>query len=148
MVRNITIRINILTNFLIVVGLISAMLLALQYYFSQKMALEATHKTFRQIGEKITLYMQESDSAAKEMLYHTELYPGITDAVNEKLPLETIRRYAHNMERNNNIYSTYVGHANGDLFALFLRSGIPGQYAKAYLSPEQNDEVDVGAYLS
>ncbi len=116
MFRNITIRTNILTNFLIVVGLVAASLLGLQYYYSQKMALDATHKTFYQISEKITLHIQDSDQLSKEMLYHTELYPGIADTISEKLPLETISRYAHNMQHNNNIYAIYVGHANGDFF--------------------------------
>ena len=116
MFRKITIRTNILTNFLIVVGLVAASLFGLQYYFSQKMALDATHKTFQQIAEKITLHIQDSDRLSKEMLYHTELYPGIADTISEELPIETISRYAHNMQHNNNIYAIYVGHANGDFF--------------------------------
>ncbi len=116
MFRKITIRTNILTNFLIVVGFVAASLFGLQYYFSQKMALDATHKTFHQIAEKITLYIQGSDRLSKEMLYHTELYPCIADTISEELPIDTISRYAHNMQHNNNIYAIYVGHANGDLF--------------------------------
>jgi HD-GYP domain-containing protein (c-di-GMP phosphodiesterase class II) len=112
----ITIRTNILTNFLIVVGLVAASLFGLQYYFSMNMALDATHKTFQQIAEKITLHIQDSDRLSKEMLYHTELYPGIADTISEELPIETISRYAHNMQHNNNIYAIYVGHANGDFF--------------------------------
>ena len=105
MFRKIAIRTNILTNFLIVVGLIAASLFGLQYYFSQKMALDATHKTFHQIAEKITLHIQDSDRLSKEMLYHTELYPGIANTISEELPIETISRYAHNMHHNNNIYA-------------------------------------------
>jgi HD-GYP domain-containing protein (c-di-GMP phosphodiesterase class II)/L-rhamnose mutarotase len=116
MFHKITIRTNILTNFMIVVGLVAASLLGLQYYFSQKMALDATHKTFKKIAEKITLHIQAGDRLSKAMLYHTELYPGIADTISEKLPLETISRYAHNMQLNNNIYAIYVGHANGNFF--------------------------------
>ena len=116
MFHKITIRTNILTNFMIVVGLVAASLLGLQYYFSQKMALDATHKTFKQIAEKITLHIQAGDRLSKAMLYHTELYPGIADTISEKLPLETISRYAHNMQLNNNIYAIYVGNANGNFF--------------------------------
>ena len=116
MFHKITIRTNILTNFMIVVGLVAASLLGLQYYFSQKMALDATHKSFKKIAEKITLHIQAGDRLAKAMLYHTELYPGIADTISEKLPLETISRYAHNMQLNNNIYAIYVGHANGNFF--------------------------------
>jgi len=39
-------------------------------------------------------------------------------------------------------------HIDGELFALFLRSGIYEVYAKEYLKPEQIDEVDIASYLS
>ncbi len=39
-------------------------------------------------------------------------------------------------------------HIDGELFALFLRSGIYEVYAKEYLKPEQIDEVDIESYLS
>jgi len=40
------------------------------------------------------------------------------------------------------------GHIDGDLFELFLRSGVYLQYAQKYLKPEQIDEVDITHYLS
>ncbi len=39
-------------------------------------------------------------------------------------------------------------HIDGELFALFLRSGIYKVYAEEYLKPEQIDEVDVESYLT
>jgi len=39
-------------------------------------------------------------------------------------------------------------HIDGDLFELFLRSGVYMQYAQKYLNPEQIDEVDITQYLS
>ncbi len=38
-------------------------------------------------------------------------------------------------------------HIDADIFALFLHSGIYLDYAKAYLKPEQIDEVDINDYL-
>lgn len=38
-------------------------------------------------------------------------------------------------------------HIDGELFALFLRSGIHKTYAEKYLKPEQIDEVDIEAYI-
>ena len=40
------------------------------------------------------------------------------------------------------------GHIDGDLFELFLSSGVYLQYAKKYLKPEQIDAVDITQYLS
>lgn len=39
-------------------------------------------------------------------------------------------------------------HIDGDLFELFLKSGVYMEYAKKYLMPEQIDEVDITQYLS
>ena len=38
-------------------------------------------------------------------------------------------------------------HLDGDIFRLFLKSGVYLEYAKAYLKPEQIDEVDIEQYL-
>ena len=39
------------------------------------------------------------------------------------------------------------GHLDGEVFELFLRSGVCIEYAKRYLKPEQIDEFDVEALL-
>ena len=39
------------------------------------------------------------------------------------------------------------GHLDPDLFDLFLRSGVPLDYANRFMRPEQIDEVDIAAYL-
>lgn len=39
------------------------------------------------------------------------------------------------------------GHIDADLFALFLRSGLPMRYAKRHLHLDQIDEIDVECYL-
>lgn len=40
------------------------------------------------------------------------------------------------------------GHIDADLFALFLRTGLPLRYAQRHLRPEQIDELDIEKYLS
>lgn len=39
------------------------------------------------------------------------------------------------------------GHIDGELFELFLKSGIYMEYAKKFLKPDQIDEVDISQYL-
>ena len=39
-------------------------------------------------------------------------------------------------------------HIDGDLFELFLRSGVHKKYAERFLQPSQIDEVDISQYLS
>ena len=38
-------------------------------------------------------------------------------------------------------------HIDGELFELFLSSGVYMEYAKKYLKPDQIDEVDIADYL-
>ena len=38
-------------------------------------------------------------------------------------------------------------HIDGELFELFLTSGVYMEYAKKYLNPDQIDEVDISQYL-
>jgi HD-GYP domain-containing protein (c-di-GMP phosphodiesterase class II) len=39
-------------------------------------------------------------------------------------------------------------HIDADLFELFLTSGVYRRYADAHMTPEQIDDVDVGAYVA
>ena len=79
MFRPVSIRVNIFTNFSIVIGLIAASLLGLQYYFSQQLAMSATHKNFVQTDRQVTQHTQAGDAVTKNMIYLTELYPEITE---------------------------------------------------------------------
>jgi len=116
MFRPISIRVNILTNFMLVIGLIAASLLGLQYYFSQQLAMSATHKSFVQTAQQVTQHIQAGDAVSKNMIYLTELYPGLSLAPTDSRLRDTIKRFAINMQRSVNIYAMYIGHPNGDFF--------------------------------
>ncbi len=116
MFRPISIRINILTSFLIVIGLVAVSLLGLQYYFSNQLALSAAHKNFTQTAQKITQHIQARDDLIKNMLYLTEHYPGLSLPPTDPHHIDTIKRFAANMQRFPNIYAMYVGHPNGEFF--------------------------------
>ncbi len=116
MFRTISIRLHILINFLIVVGIISVSLLGLQYYFSQKLAISATHTTFTQTTKQVVKLFQNGDSNIKNMLYFTELYPNLHKTPTDPNQMETIDRFATSMEHLPSIYAMYIGHPNGDFF--------------------------------
>ncbi|MCU7939397.1 MAG: hypothetical protein KZQ64_12695 [gamma proteobacterium symbiont of Bathyaustriella thionipta] len=56
-----SIRVNILSNFLIITGLVAASLLGLQYYFSQQIAVSAVHKSFTQAAARLSQQIQIKD---------------------------------------------------------------------------------------
>ena len=67
----------ILANILIVVFLVSAGLLSLQYYFSGKMALKATQETFKHIADKVAIHMNDNDRLVRMVLDQIGLHPRI-----------------------------------------------------------------------
>jgi len=116
MFRPISIRVNILTNFMIVIGLIAVSLLGMQYFFSKQLAMSATHKNFVQTARQVTQHIQARDALAKNMLYLTEFYPELTLLPTDSRHRDTIKRFAVNMRRSVHIYAMYIGHPNGDFF--------------------------------
>jgi len=123
--RKITIRTNILTNFIVVVALVAAILLFLQYHFSRKMALKATESTFKHIAQKITYHVEDNDRFIRALLHQMTLYPDITvEPVRQGLP-ENAVRFARTMARSRSIYSMYVGYPDGNLFEVInMRSAV------------------------
>jgi HD-GYP domain-containing protein (c-di-GMP phosphodiesterase class II) len=116
MLRPISIRVNIFTNFIMVIGLIAVSLIGMQYYFSQKLAMSATHKSFVQTARQVTQHIQARDAVAKNMIHLTQFYPELTLSPTDARHRETIKRFTINMQRYIHIYAMYVGYPNGDFF--------------------------------
>ncbi len=126
----ITIRTNILTNFLIVVALVAAGLLLLQYHYSRKLALKATRGTFQQIAEKVAIHLQANDRFIRTMLYQVALYPGINEEPSPDGLPENAWRFMKTLSRLGSLYSMYAGYPNGDLFEVV-------KVRKSVLSPKR-----------
>jgi len=115
----------ILANILIVVFLVSAGLLSLQYYFSGKMALKATQETFKHIADKVAIHMNDNDRLVRMVLDQIGLHPRIqVEPPREGLP-PNARRFAETMREGKGVYSIYVGFPNGDLFEVANLRGDP-----------------------
>ena len=147
MFKRISIRINILTSFLLVVGVIAFLLLGMQYYFSNKLALAAVQKSFTQTAEKITQHIQAGDELIKNMLYLAELYPGLTKSVSDTDHSESIKRFASNMQRSEDIYSMYIGHENGDFFEVINMNSSSILY-EHFKAPKQTRWIIIKIYDS
>ncbi len=77
-----TIRTNIVTIFLLLVGMVAFSLLATQYYFNHNLAVDSTTKTFKLIAKNISKKIEQNDSRIKRILEanidNTNLYKEIT----------------------------------------------------------------------
>ena len=128
MFRPISIRINILTNFLLVVLLIAISLLGLQYHFSQELAMSAAHKSFSQAAHRLTQHIKSRDQMLRNLLYYSELSPEITLPANDERHSITIKSFTHNMKRSPNLYAMYIGYDNGDFFEVINMDMSPDLY--------------------
>jgi len=134
--RLITIRTNILTNFIIVVALVAAGLLFLQYHFSKRLALEATRGTFHQIARKVAVHMEDNDHFIRTFLYQMALYPNITEEPPVGILPENAVRFIRTMSHLKSFYSMYVGYPNGDIMEVVNLRGV-GSLHKAFAVPEK-----------
>lgn len=125
MFRTISTRLHILINFIIVVGLIAVSLLGLQYYFSQKLAISATHTNFTQTASQVVKMFKNGDTNIKNMLYFTELYPDLNVAPTDAKNMGTIDRFATSMQHLPSVYAMYIGHPKGDFFEVINMKSSP-----------------------
>ncbi len=116
MIRKITIRTKILANMLLIVTVLSASLIGVQYYFAKRMAYDAASKAFHQMADKVVTVVQARDELARHTLDLMAEYPGITHAPRAHHQAELMRLLATPMRDDENIYAVYLGYGNGDLF--------------------------------
>ncbi|MCU7831612.1 MAG: hypothetical protein KZQ56_03155, partial [gamma proteobacterium symbiont of Lucinoma myriamae] len=89
---------------------------SLQYYFSQQMAVSAVHKSFTQAAKRLTQQIQTKNEFTKTSLYLTEIYPDLNLSPSNTINLDTIKRFAHNIEHSQNIYAIYIGQPDDEFF--------------------------------
>ena len=123
----VSIKTNIFITFLLLVGIVALSLLFSQYYFSEKLAIESTNKTFRIISKNISEHIFIEALTASDRPYKKS-----------KTLSESIRIMSYMVKEK---------HIDPDLFQLFLRSRVYKIYAQRHLQEEQIDEVNIQDYL-
>ena len=132
----ISIRTNISTYILLIVTTVVLVLSGLQYYFSLKMAEEATENTFHQIADKITLDMLSRDKLAKEILYQMQNYPPLMKPIDGGLKSELLKRYIYTLMRYKTMYAIYSGQGNGNFFEVINMRSSESLFER-YSAPEE-----------
>lgn len=123
-INTVSIRLTVLSVFIIITGLTAAIALGLQYYFSGDLARTAAENTFRSMSEKVGQQMNALDNYSANLVdvlgnFHTLATFPDPEKVGRALPL-----LGAAMKNNPSIYAVYVGYANGDFFELInLESG-------------------------
>ena len=111
-----TIRANIVTIFLFLVGMVSFSLLAAQYFFNQNLAIDSTTKIFHIISKNISKQVEKDNNRINNILKanvdNTHLYEKITFDYKHPATLDFIQM----MSINRGIYSMYFSQKDGAFF--------------------------------
>ncbi|MBF0255382.1 MAG: transporter substrate-binding domain-containing protein [Gammaproteobacteria bacterium] len=118
MFKSVTIRVNLLTYFILAVAFSSGLILSLQYKFSYDLAYAAADRTFTQVGEKLSVFIAERDRQLKMTLDLIALDKRMEDHIAPGAGHEGLRLFAQILEDNPNLYAVYVGKDNGDFYEL------------------------------
>ena len=145
-IHHMTIRTNILSYFLVVVGVVALSLIGVQYYFSKVIALEATDKTFHQTAEKIALEIESQDYYAKSLLYRLEDSADIAPPTADFLPpVEQIKPFVELLLHHKKMYAIYIGYPDGALFE-FVNMLSSDRLHHHFNSPEQTRWTVIKVY--
>lgn len=116
MIKSIPLRINILFNFIIITLIGFILVMSIQYYYSNRLALSATENLFRNISR---LVAQRIVTLDQRVLTIIDYLDGLSDVpvkpvIGEEHPA---RLFFSNIIRNKeNIYSVYVGYDDGSFY--------------------------------
>lgn len=116
MFKSIPLRLNIISNIAMVTLIGVGLVVCVQVYYSNKMAVSAANTLFTRISQDVESRMNEFDQNITSSIELLEDYPGILTKpdLNTLHPSEQI---ISKLTRSNKaIYSAYIGHADGSFF--------------------------------
>jgi len=114
--NKITLRIDILRNFIILILLVSVLLLGLQYYSSTKLATAAVNKNFHQTSKNIVKYIQKSQINTKETLEILSLNANFQKELNQKNSNLLLQDFIHIILMAPKVKGIYVGDKNNNFY--------------------------------
>ena len=111
-----TIKTNILTIFLLLVGVVSLSLLLSQYYFSKKVALESTAKTFGIISKNIGEHFRKEHEEIQNILHAQSRYREILAPVTFDPIHPSFENMVQILQLKNNLHAVYIAHPDGRFY--------------------------------
>ena len=111
-----SIKTKVFMTFLSLVGIVALSLLSSQYYFSEKLAMESTNKTFTIISNNISEHLRKEAESTRNILKvkskHTDLLEPITfDPMHPSL-----EGLIQVLQIKSNLHAVYFAHANGRFY--------------------------------
>ena len=113
---NISIKTKILATFISLIGIVALSLLSLQYYFSEKLALESTQRTFTMISKNITEHLRQKRTNVNSILNVIKENKTLHDPITFDPLHPSFEELRQAMEISPDIYALYFAQQNGDFY--------------------------------
>ncbi len=111
-----TIKTNILTIFLSLVGIVALSLLFSQHYFSEKLAIESTTKTFSIISKNISEHLRKEAVATRNILNAKSKHEDILEPITFDPFHPSLRSLIQVLQIKSNIYALYFAQKDGAFY--------------------------------
>jgi len=131
---NISIKTNILAIFLSLVGIVALSLLFLQYYFSEKLAVESTHRTFTMISKNITEHLRKKGKNINTILNVIKEHKTLIEPITFDPFHPALKGLTQALGISPDIYALYFAQQNGHLYEVVNMNNNPLIF-KAFNAP-------------
>ncbi|HFU73996.1 MAG TPA: amino acid ABC transporter [Helicobacteraceae bacterium] len=149
---HISIRINIIINFVILILITTSLLLGLQFYFSLQLAHSAVGKTFNNIAHNVISFTKNAERNAKRTLTLLAMNPEVYDVVHHGYQHGMFEEFRQYFISAPNSQALYIGHPNGDFYKVVNLKVVP-ELIKSQKAPQKSRWAiitltkDEGAYI-
>lgn len=130
-----SIRVTVVTVFVLATVLTAVLAVSLQYYFSRNMAVQAAVSRFNDLVENVSQYLDAVDDKAVETTRILAGHPGLTRG--QWVNPEVRDLFAAMMRDAHMLYAIYIGFDNGDFYELVNLDS--GQAVRRRLKTEPPD---------
>jgi HD-GYP domain-containing protein (c-di-GMP phosphodiesterase class II) len=120
-----TIKTNILIIFLSLVGIVALSLLFLQYYFSEKLAIESTNKTFTIISKNISEHLRKEGTSTRNILNAKSKHKDLLEPITFNPVHPSLKSLIQVLQIKSNLHSIYFAHLNGSFYEVINMQNRP-----------------------
>lgn len=118
MLKNIPIRITVVTLFFLLTSIVAAVIIGLQFYFGGQLAKEATKQHFLHLTEKIENTVASIDETNSNLINLVEMDEKTDECVHMHKQHKILPLFASILKNNTKLYAIYIGYENGDFYEL------------------------------
>ncbi|MGB5505282.1 MAG: HD domain-containing phosphohydrolase [Sulfurovum sp.] len=130
-----SIKTHIFTIFLLLVGVVSFSLLFSQYYFSEKLAIDSTHKTFRIISKNISEHIHKEAVATRKIINLKSNHKNLLEPITFNPLHPFFDHMVQVLERSSNLHAIYFVHPDGRFYEVIHMQDRPRLF-KTFHEPE------------